>query len=99
MGNYQISTLIQLIRTYCRLRKKKKKNFDHKAKRHQHLLAKLPNKYKVYYVNLGLGAIGIIGKDSLIMIAMGNFYLSKETLNFMVNRTIKVFTRTTYYIF
>ena len=54
-----------------------KKNFDRKAKRYQQLLAKLSNKYKVYYVNLSLGAIGIIGKDSLITTAMGNFDLSK----------------------
>ena len=76
-----------------------KKNFDRKVKRYQQLLAKLSNKYKVYYVNLSLGAIGIIGKDSLIMTAMGNFDLSKETLNFIVNRTINVCIRTTYYIF
>ena len=76
-----------------------KKNFDRKAKRYQQLLAELSNKYKVYYVNLSLGAIGIIGKDSLIMTAMGNFDLSKETLNFIVNRTINVCLRTTYYIF
>ena len=76
-----------------------KKNFDRKAKRYQQLLAKLSNKYKVYYVNLSLGAIGIIGKDSLIMTAMGNFDLSKETLNFIVNRTINVCVRATYYIF
>ena len=65
-----------------------KKNFGRKAKCYQQLLAKLSNKYKVYYVNLSLGAIGIIGKDSLIMTAMGNLDLSKETLNFIVNRTI-----------
>ena len=45
-----------------------------------------------------MGAIGIIGKDSLIMTAMGNFDLSKETLNFIVNRTINVCIRTTYNI-
>ena len=76
-----------------------KKNFNDKAKLYQQLLAKLSNKYKVYYVNLSLGAIGMIGKDSLIMTAMGNFDLSKETLNFIVNRTINVCIRTTYYIF
>ena len=76
-----------------------KKNLDRKAKRYQQLFAKLSNKYKVYYVNLSLGAIGIIVKDSLIMTAMRNFDLSKETLNFIVNRTINVRIRTTYYIF
>ena len=76
-----------------------KKNFDRKAKRYQQLLAELSNKYKVNYVNLSLGAIGIIGKDSLIMTAMGNFDLSKETLNIIVNRTISVCMRTGYYIF
>ena len=76
-----------------------KKKFDREAKRFQQLAAELSNKYKVYCVNLSLGAIGIIGKDSLIMTAMGNFDLSKETLNFIVNRTINVCIRTTYYIF
>ena len=51
-----------------------KENFDRKAKRYQQLLTELPNKYKVYYVNFGLGPIGMIGKDSLIMTAMGNFW-------------------------
>ena len=64
-----------------------KKNFNRKAKRYQQLLAELSNKNKVYYVNLSLGAIGIIGKDSLIMTAMGNFNL--------INTCI----RTTCYIF
>ena len=74
-------------------------SFDRKVKRYQRLLAELSNKYKVYGVNLSLGAIGIIEKDSLIMTAMENFHLSKETLNFIVNRTINVCIRTTYYIF
>ena len=76
-----------------------KKYFDCKAKLYQQLLAKLSNNYKVYYVNLSLGAIGMTGKNSLIMTAMGNFDLSKETLNFVVNRTINVCIGTTYYIF
>ena len=76
-----------------------KKNFNRKAKRYQQLLAELSNKNKVYYVNLSLGAIGIIGKDSLIMTAMGNFNLSEETLNFIVSRTINTCIRTTCYIF
>ena len=49
-----------------------------KVKRYQQSFAKLSNKYKVYYVNLSLGTIGIKGKDSLIMTAMGNFDLSKK---------------------
>ena len=49
---------------------------------------KWSNKYKVYHVNFSLGAIGVTGKDSL-MTAVGNFDLSKETLNFVVNRNIK----------
>ena len=76
-----------------------KKNFDRKAKRYQQLLAKLSNKYNVYHVNLTLGAIGIIVKDSLIMTAVGNFDLSKETLSFKVNRTINVCMRTIFYAY
>ena len=68
-------------------------------KHYQQLLAELPNKCKVYYVNLSLGATGTIGKDSLIMNAMEDFDLSKETSNFIVNRTRNVCIRTTYYIF
>ena len=68
-------------------------------KRCQHLLAKLSNKYQVYYVTLSLGAVSIIGKDSWIMNAMRNLDLSKETLHFTVNRTINVCIRTTYYMF
>ena len=64
-----------------------KKTFDCKAKRYQQLLAELSNKYKVNYVNLSLGAIAIIGNNSLIMTAMKNFDLFKKTLNFIVNRT------------
>ena len=75
------------------------KNFDRKAKRYQQLLAKLSNKYNVYHVNLTLGAIGIIVKDSLIMTAVGNFDLSKETLSFKVNRTINVCMRTIFYAY
>ena len=76
-----------------------KKNFDRNAKHYQQLLAEPSYKYKVCYVNLSLGAIGIIGKDSLIMTAMGNFDLFKETLNLIVNRTTNVCIRTTYFIF
>ena len=46
-----------------------------------------------------MGAIGIIGRDSLIMTAMGNFDLSKATFNFIVNRTINVCIGTTHNIF
>ena len=34
--------------------------------------------------------MGMIGNGSLIMTAMKNFDLSKETLNFIVNRTINI---------
>ena len=67
-----------------------KKNFDCRAKRYQQLLAELSKKQKVYYVNLSLVAIGMVGNGSLIMTAMKNFDLSKETLNFIVNRTINI---------
>ena len=45
-----------------------------------------------------MGDIGTIRKDSLIMTAMKNFDLSKETLNFVANRTINVCIRTIYCI-
>ena len=76
-----------------------KKNFDRKAKLYQQLLAELTNKYKVNYVNLSLSVIGIIGNDSLIMTAVTNFDLSKETLKFIVNRTTNICIGTTYCIF
>ena len=73
MNNDQISLLLKVIIIIIDFERNIKENFDRKAKRYQQLLAELPNKYKVYYVNLGLGPIGMIGKDSLIMTAMGNF--------------------------
>ena len=51
-----------------------KKNFDRKAKRYQQLLAKLSNKYKFYYVNLSVGAVTLIGKDSLINVCIGKLW-------------------------
>ena len=41
-----------------------KKNFDHRAKRYKQLLAKLSNKYKSFYANLNLGAVGVMRKDN-----------------------------------
>lgn len=73
------------------------KNFDSKGKRYQQFLAELSSKYKVNCVNLSLGPIGITGIDSLIMTAIKNVYLSKET--FIVSRTINICTRTASYIF
>ena len=51
-----------------------KKNFDSKAKLYQQLLAELSNKYKVNYVNLSLGDVGIIGNNSFIIALMKNFH-------------------------
>ena len=86
MSNNQLFTIVKsdtllLLKLTDGFETNIKKNFDRKVKRYQQLLAELSNKYKVFYVNLSLGAIGIIGKDSLIMTAMGKFGLSKEILN------------------
>ena len=93
MSNNKISLLLKwllLLELTCSFERNIKKNLDHKVKHYKQLLAELSNKYKVYYVNLSLVAIGIIGKGSLIMTAMGNFDLSKETLYFIVNRAINI---------
>ena len=70
-----------------------KKNFDREAKRYQQLLAELSSKYKVYYVNLSLG----VGND--LKVTAKKIFLSKENLKFIVNGTINICLRTTYYIF
>ena len=76
-----------------------KKNFDRKENRYKQLLSDLSKRYRVYYVNLSLGAIGVIGNDSLIVSKLKTFDLSVETVNFIIKRTINVCIRTTYYIF
>lgn len=59
-------------------------------KRYQCLLSELSNENNFYCVNLSIGGVGTIGKDSLIITAMENYDLSKDTLNFILNRTINV---------
>ena len=59
-------------------------------KRYQCLLSELSNENNFCCVNLSIGGVGTIGKDSLIITAMENYDLSKDTLNFILNRTINV---------
>ena len=68
--------IIIVIRTHCRFWNKHSGNFwlENETLSTASCWA---IKYKVNYVNLCLGSIGIIGNDSLIMTAMKNFDLSK----------------------
>ena len=76
-----------------------KKNFDRKAERYNQLLSDLSSKYQVHYVNLSLGAIGVVGNGNLLVNNLTRFGLNIETTNFLVKRIINVCIRTTYFIF
>ena len=74
-------------------------NFDRKEKRYSQLLSDLSKRFNVFYVNLSLGAIGVIGSNSLITSKLKIFKLSDETVNFIIKKSMNVCIRTSYYIF
>ena len=62
-------------------------------------MVELSRTYKFYYLNLSLGAIGIIGNDGLSENKLEIFGTTNATINFIVKRTIYVCMQTTYYTF
>ena len=76
-----------------------KKNFDRK-KRYSNLIIELAHSYrKVNYVNLSMGAVGVIGKESDILNLLRHFKLSVSDISYHVGKIMNICVRTTYYIF
>ena len=74
-------------------------NFNRKNRRYERLLSDLSRRYRVFYINMSLGAIGVFGKNSLFVSKMKTFDLNDETINFVIKRSINVCIRSSYYIF
>ena len=60
----------------------------------------MKGEYNVKFVNLSMGAIGIIGEHAKNMKSTFlDIGVEKTEANFIINRIINVCIRTTYYIF
>ena len=76
------------------------KNFDRKQKNYNLLLSELRNRFKtVTYVNLSMGACGVIGKNSNLFKLMKEFDLPANDISYHITKIINICPRATYYIF
>ena len=76
------------------------KNGIRKQAHYKPLIDKLKGEYIVKFVNLSMGAIGIIGEHAKnIKSTFLDIGVEKTEANFIINRIINVCIRTTYYIF
>ena len=75
------------------------KNFQRKKERYERLISNLSSSYTIKYVNLSMGAIGIISNGSEFKSGFEFLGLSNELINFMIKRIINVCIRTSYFIF
>ena len=76
------------------------KNSQRKAAKYSNLLRTLNNSYTANYINLSMGAIGIIGNDSTNMSnAFIDLGLSEAEAKYIITKVINVCIRTTYFIF
>ena len=76
------------------------KNSQRKAAKYSNLLRTLNKSYTANYINLSMGAIGIIGNDSTNMTnAFIDLGLSEAEAKYIITKVINVCIRTTYFIF
>ena len=76
------------------------KNSERKRKKYNELVKRLDKDYDVEYIDLSMGAIGVIGTESRgIGKLFTNLGLSKQESEYLTQKIINVCIRTTYYIF
>ena len=76
------------------------KNGIRKQIHYRPLIDKLKIEYDIKFINLSMGAIGIIGEHAKsIKSIFSDVGVEKTEINFIINRIINVCIRTTYYIF
>jgi len=76
------------------------KNSERKRKKYNDLIKKLNNDYDVEYIDLSMGAIGVIGNESKdVQKLFINLGLSKQESEYLTQKVINVCIRATYYIF
>ena len=76
-----------------------KKNTERKGNHYKELISRLNNTYKVRFVNLSMGGIGVIGKDSNLQKIFMEMGLGKAETTYLIRRIINVCIRSTYYVF
>ena len=75
------------------------KNTERKENHYKDLITRLNNIYRVRFVNLSMGASGVIGKESNLQKIFREMGLGKEETVYLTRRIINVCIRTTYYLF
>ena len=76
------------------------KNSIRKSDRYDVPITELSKSYTVKYINLSMGAIGIIGESSKnIKSVFRSLGLSELDVNYCMNRIVNVCIRTSYYLF
>ena len=76
-----------------------KKNTERKENHYKDLLSRLSNTYVVRFVNLSMGGIGVIGKNSNLKKIFMEMGLGKDVTVYLTRRIINVCIRSTYYLF
>ena len=75
------------------------KNFDRKEKRYSAIVEQLRATHSVKYVNLSMGALGIIGKNTNLLEMLDNIGITGEAKSYNVAKLINICIRCTYFIF
>ena len=76
------------------------KNATRKSNTYKPLFEDVGKRYLFQYINLSMGAIGIIGEHAKhLKSAFVEFGIEKSEINFIINKIINVCIRTTYYLF
>ena len=76
------------------------KNSIRKNESYKELITELSSSYRVKYINLSMGAIGIVGESAKNMKSVFlEIGLNEMNFNYCINRIINVCIRTTYYLF
>ena len=75
------------------------KNIERKRASYEELITRLKRKYQVSFVNLSMGAIGVIGKGCNLKKVFKEMGLDEKESTYLTRRIINVCIRTTYYLF
>ena len=76
------------------------KNSNRKQTRYENLIKRLTSVYKVTFINLSMGALGIFGKSSSNYLSMlKQLGKTEKEIKFIMSKLCNVCIRSTYYIF
>ena len=75
------------------------KNTERKGNHYKDLITRLNTTYQVRFVNLSMGAIGVIGKDSNLKKIFMEMGLVKEEATYIAKKIINICIRASYYLF